>query len=192
MAITLDDLVKAYVEDEDYQKTRSELAEKRDASIPHLQAVTQSFLRTEINLKTFCPQLEKTLRTEEDWGAMGFGFMMELNKLSKHHNDANALAEEHFRRILTGLKTSNLGERIEEFYTFLLKERERLRREGKASGMIVPARRSPFIISLWHRFSQFHVGRASAERTITLASTRADEKTDAWLYELWIAKERPL
>ena len=149
MAITLDDLAKAYLEDEDYQKGRSDLAEKRDASLPHLQAVTQSFLRREINLKTFCPQLEKTLRAEEDWGAMGFGFMMELNKLSKHHNDANALAEEHLRRILIGLKASNLGERIEEFYTFLLKERERLRQEGKSSGMIVPARRSPFMISLF-------------------------------------------
>ncbi len=149
MAITLDDLAKAYLEDEDYQKGRSDLAEKRDASLPHLQAVTQSFLRREINLKTFCPQLEKTLRAEEDWGAMGFGFMMELNKLSKHHNDANALAEEHLRRILIGLKASNLGERIEELYTFLLKERERLRQEGKSSGMIVPARRSPFLISLF-------------------------------------------
>src|SRR6266571_1992754 len=149
MAITLDDLVKAYVEDEDYQKTRSKLAEKRDASIPHLQAVIQSFLRTETNLKTLCSHLEKMLRAEEVWCATSFGFMMELNKLSKHHNDANAMTEERFRRILTGLKTSNLGERIEECYTFLLKERERLRREGKSSGMIVAASRSSLIVSLF-------------------------------------------
>jgi hypothetical protein len=142
MAITLNDLAKAYLEDGDYQKRRSDLTEKRDASLPHLQAVTQSFLQREINLKTFCPQLEKTLRAEEDWDAMGFGFMMELNK---YHAETSTLAEEHLRETLRGLK----GERIEEFYTFLLKERERLRQEGKSSGMIVPARRSPFLISLF-------------------------------------------
>jgi hypothetical protein len=45
------------------------------------------------------------------------------------------------------------------------------------------------LIAWWHRFTQFHVGRASEERAMALASRRTDEKTDAWLYELWIALE---
>jgi hypothetical protein len=45
------------------------------------------------------------------------------------------------------------------------------------------------LIAWWHRFTQFHVGRASEKRATALASTRTDEKTDAWLYELWIALE---
>src|SRR6266849_5319157 len=45
------------------------------------------------------------------------------------------------------------------------------------------------LIAWWQRFTQFHIGRASEKRATALASTRTDEKTDAWLYELWIVLE---
>jgi hypothetical protein len=45
------------------------------------------------------------------------------------------------------------------------------------------------LLHWWERFTQFRVGRAQDKRTLTLAATRQDEKTDAWLYELWIALE---
>ncbi len=45
------------------------------------------------------------------------------------------------------------------------------------------------LLHWWQRFSQFRAGRASDERAISIASKRSDEKTDAWLYELWIALE---
>jgi hypothetical protein len=50
---------------------------------------------------------------------------------------------------------------------------------------------SPYrdLLSWWQRFQQFRVGRASAEQALSLASRRSDEKTDAWLYELWIMLE---
>jgi MoxR-like ATPase len=149
MALTLHEVVQAYLADDEFQKNRELLRQQRDASIPHLQAVTQRFIRGETHLQTFRSQLEKTLRSAEDWGATGFGFMMELNKLGKYHDEKGDQAGNELRAVLTGLRTSNLGERIERFYNFLLAERERLRHEGKSSGMIVAARNSAFIVSLF-------------------------------------------
>ena len=50
---------------------------------------------------------------------------------------------------------------------------------------------SPYrdLLSWWHRFQEFRVGRAAAEQALALASRRSDEKTDAWLYELWMMLE---
>ncbi|BCL80116.1 hypothetical protein ccbrp13_25810 [Ktedonobacteria bacterium brp13] len=50
---------------------------------------------------------------------------------------------------------------------------------------------SPYrdLIHWWQRFSEFHIGRASAQHLHILSTTRDDEKTAAWLYELWIALE---
>lgn len=149
MALTLHDVVQAYLADKDFQQSRDLLRQKRDASIPHLQAVTQQFIHGDINLQLFRSQLEKTLRSGEDWGATGFGFMMELNKLGKYHDEKGTAAETELRSVLTGLQVSTMGPRIERFYHFLLKEREHLRHEGKSSGMIVAARNSAFIVSLF-------------------------------------------
>ena len=149
MPITLDEVVQAYFADTEFQKTRQYLLERRNASIPNLQAVTLKFIRAETNLQNFRVQLERTLRAGEDWGAMGAGFMMELNKLAKYHNDTSANAEAELRNALEGLNSRNMGQRIERLYNFLLKERERLRRDGKSSGMIVAAGKSAFIVSLF-------------------------------------------
>jgi hypothetical protein len=75
--------------------------------------------------------------------------MMEINKLSKYHDENEHIAQEMLRQALTGLNSSNLGERIGNFYNFLLAERGRLLHEGKSSNMIVAARNSAFIISLF-------------------------------------------
>jgi hypothetical protein len=45
------------------------------------------------------------------------------------------------------------------------------------------------LLAWWQRFNGFRVGRASGQRATALASKRTDEKTTAWLYELWIALE---
>ena len=147
--LTFDEVARWYVADEAYQKTRLDLLQLRDASIPALQEVTLRFVRNETNLQTFRAQLQNTLSAGEDWGANGFGFMMELNKFGKYHCDTTSAPETTLRSLLTGLNTNNLGQRIEQFYNFLLHERERLRKEGKSSGMIVPASRSSFILSLF-------------------------------------------
>ena len=45
------------------------------------------------------------------------------------------------------------------------------------------------LIDWWQRFQNLGIGRNSGEARLTLASSRNDEKVDAWLYELWIALE---
>jgi len=149
MDLTLHDVVQAYIADSDFQMKREVLRKKRDDSIPPLQGVIQRFIQGEINLQIFRSQLDKTLHSTDDWGALGFGFMMELNKLGKYHDEHGNLAENELREVLTGLQASNLGDHIERFYTFLLAERERLRHEGKTSGMVVAARNSAYIVSLF-------------------------------------------
>lgn len=149
MALTLQEIAQTYLADTEFQRTRQQLLLSRNQSIPALQAVTLRFVRGETNLQSFRGQLERTLRAGEDWGATGFGFMMELNKLGKYHDEHDPIGETELRNVLNGLNAENLGRRIEQFYNFLLGERERLRREGKSSGMIVPASRSAYILSLF-------------------------------------------
>jgi hypothetical protein len=45
------------------------------------------------------------------------------------------------------------------------------------------------LLAWWQRFTQFRTGRADEQHALALASKREDDKTDAWLYELWIALE---
>ena len=145
----LDEVAERYLDDGDFQKTRQNLVQLRNDTIPTFQEITGRFIRGESSLNTFCNQLQNTLSSGEDWGANGFGFMMELNKLKKYHDEQGAIAETELRVVLTNLNASNMGQRIERFYLFLLAERDRLRHEGKSSGMTVSARNSAFIISLF-------------------------------------------
>jgi hypothetical protein len=149
MDVTLNEIANTYLADEEYQRPRQNMLTIRNASIPALQALTLRFVRAEINLQEFRAQLDRTLRAGDDWGATGLGFMMELNKLGKYHDDKGSIAETELRAVLTGLNAQNVGQRIERFYNFLLRERERLRRDGKSSGMIVGSSNSAFIISLF-------------------------------------------
>ena len=149
MALTLEQVAQKYLEDTEFHEGRRGLPERRNESIPALQAITQRFIRAETNFQSFRSQLQTTLSTGEQWGANGFGFMMELNKLGKYHDEHDPIAETEMRTLLTGLNATNEGKRIERFYNFLLKERERLRQEGKSSGMTASARNSAFIISLF-------------------------------------------
>jgi len=50
---------------------------------------------------------------------------------------------------------------------------------------------SPYrdLIAWWQHFTNLRIGRTIDEKVISLASKRDDEKTDAWLYELWIVLE---
>ncbi|GAC1631511.1 MAG: hypothetical protein NVS4B9_23760 [Ktedonobacteraceae bacterium] len=149
MALTLEEVAQKYLEDTEFHEERRGLREKRNASISALQAITQRFIRAETNFQSFRAQLQSTLSTGEDWGANGFGFMMELHKIGKYHDEHEPIVETELRTLLTGLNAENEGKRIERFYKFLLKERERLRQEGKSSGMTASARNSAFIISLF-------------------------------------------
>lgn len=58
MALTLDDVAQAYLADTEFQQTRQTLRDKRNASIPTLQAVTQQFINGEADLQVFRARLE--------------------------------------------------------------------------------------------------------------------------------------
>lgn len=147
-------VVQAYLGNKEAQKLYTSRVQSRTANIFLLRDVTQRFIIRETDLKTFCSQLEKTLRIGEDWGATGFGFMMELNKFNKYHNETTNSPAEYFRSVLDGLNRDTLGPRIEQFHTFLLEERRRLRQEGKTGHMIVAPIRSSFILSLFAAWLQ--------------------------------------
>ncbi|MEO6889725.1 MAG: AAA family ATPase [Ktedonobacteraceae bacterium] len=149
MAVTLDEVVRAYLADTEWQKQTKGRAAQHDASIPIMQSMTQQFISQEINLQEFTTKLGKALSTHAPWGARNFSFITELHKLCKYHDEKEPIAETRLRAILTGLDANNLGARIELFYDFLLHERERLRLQGKTSGMTAAAGKSAFIISLF-------------------------------------------
>lgn len=50
---------------------------------------------------------------------------------------------------------------------------------------------SPYrdLLAWWQRFKSFRIGRGDGQRAAALTSKRANEKTTAWLYELWIMLE---
>lgn len=45
------------------------------------------------------------------------------------------------------------------------------------------------LLSWWQRFKGFRVGRGDGQLAVSLTSRRTNEKTAAWLYELWIMLE---
>ncbi len=151
MTLTLDNVVEAYLADTTFQEERERIANARERTLPHVQMVIASFVRGSLDLQEFRVQLQQALKTGDDWGAQGTGFMMQLNLLYKHHDatSSNPIAERKIRTLLDGLEARNVGQRIEEFYTFLLTEWERLRKEGKTSNMVAKPMHSAFIISLF-------------------------------------------
>jgi hypothetical protein len=73
----------------------------------------------------------------------------------------------------------------------LLKQASQIDSDALAQQIAQHLRPGPYrdLLDWWRRFKQFRVGRADEQRALALASRRADEKVDAWLYELWIALE---
>ncbi len=149
MALTLHEVVQAYLADTSYQEKYQKDREIRDSTAPMFQDIIFRFVSGKTDLQSFRTELSSHTPELKHWGGQGPGFMMEINKLSKHHDENGHTAQEELRQALTNLNSSNLGERIEHFYNFLLAERGRLLHEGKSSNMIVAARNSAFIISLF-------------------------------------------
>src|SRR5216683_2865774 len=149
MTVNLASVVDTYLKDTDFQDASRRIIAKREASIPTLKRIVTEFVDGLTDLKSFRELFDKALHTEDDWGATGTGFLMEINKLAKYHAENNTSTEERFRQTLSGLNAGNLGQRIEQFYMFLMSERERLRQAGRSSGMIVSPANCAYIISLF-------------------------------------------
>jgi AAA domain (dynein-related subfamily) len=149
MNVTLDEIANAYLEDTMYQEFQRDRVSRRKESLPQIQLIVHEFLQKRYNISMLWQKLDVPKDLMKAWHAQGHSFMMELKKFAKNHNDTNFVAEEQFRDILTGLNATNVGQRIELLYRFLLEERKRLRIEGKSSNTAVAPGNSAFIISLF-------------------------------------------
>lgn len=148
MTVSLASVVRLFFSDIDFLEQRRADTRARDQHIPAVRQITERFISEEIDLATFREEIDGALR-EETWGARGTGFLMELNKLTKYHDKAGPYATNALRQALAGLNAANLGQRIEQFYTFLEQDRERLRSGGATKGMAMSPGSAAFFVSLF-------------------------------------------
>ncbi|HEU5230508.1 MAG TPA: AAA family ATPase [Ktedonobacteraceae bacterium] len=146
---SLEQLRNKFFSDEVRQAKSRELDEKRMQQLPALKELTMEFIQNRRNLKDFRDQLQSLLANDELWGARGPGFMMELNKLRKNHDELRPFAENELRAVLTGINMDNLGERIERFYNFLQNEKNRLQHAGKSFNQAMSPGNAAFMLSLF-------------------------------------------
>jgi MoxR-like ATPase len=147
---SLEELVAQYFADTDLQASNREGDEQRAQRLPTLHTLTRQFVQGDLNLSAFRDKLQFDLgRNHNLWGTRGPGFMMELNKLRKNHDEQQPIAENELRAVLTGISKDNLGERIERFYNFLNRERARLRQAGKSPQQAMAPGNTAFMLSLF-------------------------------------------
>lgn len=139
-------IAKHYLDDQPALNQARQIADRRRASIPGIQAILQPFVAGAITLDEMRQQLDLYLRRPENdaWGTTGF-WMMTLNQLANHHGDQGAA---HLRQTLDGLDHTNVAERFEAFERFLRDEKQRL---GLGLKLAAPGR-SPFFIALFARW----------------------------------------
>src|SRR5437588_108421 len=146
---TLESIVQMYLSDTAFHDEQRTIADKRNASIAPIRAIILRFINGYATLAQFCDEL-KVLYKMQEWGASGPDFLMEMNKLNIHHTNQGETndVETHLRLLLTGLNRNTVGQRIEQFATFLGQEQQRLTQLGQESRVIVSPGTSAFIISL--------------------------------------------
>lgn len=139
MPPTLASIIRIYQEDDAHRDHWQQITTSRNASIPELKRIISDFVKGDTNIKTFRDQINKALLSLDNWGAMGVGWMMEINKLARYYDDDG---EGHLRRTLAGLTAVNLGERIEQFYELMVQLKPHVR-------VSVNPGNSAFIVSLF-------------------------------------------
>lgn len=149
MSLTLHEFTEAYLQDEAVHMEELSAAAVRKETLPLLQTIIDDFIQKRTDLQDFRSILDRALRPANIWYAQSTGFMMEINKFSKNHARNSNEPQEFLRSILSGLNARNLGQRIEQFYSFLLNERGRLRNEGFTALSSVAPGNSAGIISLF-------------------------------------------
>ena len=119
-------------------------------------------------------------------------YRRELQKTLQEGLGDEALTDQE-RHILVGADERAERELAAPYARALVEEAQRVDTETLADRVAIRLRpgASPYrdLIAWWRHFSNLQIGRAQDERSLALASKRTDEKTDAWLYELWIALE---
>ncbi len=123
-------LFQEYLDDSDTRAKDEITIRNRTHETPELQSLLHRFIDKQIDLKQLCDGLQFLFRRDDDpWFFKGF--MIEIRKLRKNHDEHHPYAEDELRTLLTSLTSANLGARIEQFYDFLQNEQTRLRHEGK-------------------------------------------------------------
>ncbi|MFP4437455.1 MAG: AAA family ATPase [Chloroflexaceae bacterium] len=143
-AHNLSTIADHYLDDDEFLTYQRVVTTHRRDSLADIQAMIQSFVNRETDIKDFRSRLDKYLRQPEHdaWGTKGF-WMMTLNQLANNHDTE---AEAMLRQTLDGLNAQNVAERFEQFAHFLYAEKQRfptITRSLAAPG------RSAFFISLF-------------------------------------------
>lgn len=145
---SLDTVVQDYLNDVSFQQERDLIAKQRDGTIPHYQHSMTQFANGTFNLEALSNAL-KTLHKDTFWGLHGAGLSMGIYTLLLHHLPGNSELETHLRFIITGLNAQNVGQRIEQFYNLLEKEKQRLGPEKIKKNEFVSPRKSALIVSVF-------------------------------------------
>lgn len=147
--LTLAQVIQAFLEDTKYQSTWSKRIANREGRMPGLRTAMNEFVNGRINLDSLRSRLDYYLpkqawdssnqKNSREW------LLAELSILIKYHGSRG---QEALRAALSGLSADNIGQRIEQFHTFLKEEAIRFRQE-KLKGRPMAPLNSALMISLF-------------------------------------------
>lgn len=148
MAITLEQIAKDFLADTKYQTRWKIRLGTRDSRMPGLRTVIRKFTEGHTNLETFRSHLNYNL-PQEAWDSSSQKnsrewLLAELTTLAKYHKTTG---EEALRSALIGLNADNIGQRIEQFHSFLQREADRFDRDNLKGRPMAPLN-SALMISL--------------------------------------------
>ncbi len=119
-------------------------------------------------------------------------FRRELDRLQREEMGDEALSEQE-RQVLVGADERAERELAAPYARDLIDKASHSDGDALAEHVMAHLRpgSNPYrdLINWWQRFQNLSIGRTRGETRLALASSRNDEKVDAWLYELWIALE---
>src|SRR5690242_19726468 len=125
----INDLVKKYIDNIPSQnKLWNPIAEKREASIPELREIVKKFTEESQSLRDFYEALNNTPYFNTTcWGTAGPALLMEMHRLCQYH--AQDSSQDQLQKAFKNLRTNAVGERIQEFHSFLEHEQTRLTKD---------------------------------------------------------------
>lgn len=149
MPIALQDLVSAYLADESFQEEARIIAKARNANLNPLKEAVRKFTSPSgISFNEFLTQVESYLKRHDIWLEEGHRFLREMRRLASSSSQAHVQAEERLRELLLNLTPQNLGERIEQFASFLQQIQKNIPVERKKERNAVRPERAAFLLSL--------------------------------------------
>jgi MoxR-like ATPase len=152
--VNLDTVVQDYLSASEYLALRESKGKQRNETVPYYKHAITQFANNTYNFEAFRDAI-KRLNVDKFWNLQGSPFVMTIYELALHHLPSNPELETHLRFIMTDLNAQNVGQRIEQFYNLLVRERERLLQMGVASSKIASPGNSAFVVSLLTYWSDY-------------------------------------